>query len=231
MSNREENMMLWNAVRQVPEEAKKQIIGGRLRGMTDINPVWRIQVMTEQFGPCGFGWKYKIVNLWTVPAGDEILAFAHIELQYKLNGEWSEPVPGTGGSGLLNKETKGLVSSDECFKMAITDAISVAAKSLGIAADVYFAKGAKFATKYEMPDEDKQSKAKAKVQPTSAPQPQPAPAPQPAAPQVPMNVLAEINAAMSKEELAAIKAKYANEPFASILGNFLNNRYKTLMVK
>ena len=30
--------------------------------------------------------------------------------------------------------------SDECFKMALTDALSVACKSLGVAADVYFEK-------------------------------------------------------------------------------------------
>ncbi len=35
--------------------------------------------------------------------------------------------------------------SDECFKMALTDAISVACKALGLGADVYFAKDA---TKY-----------------------------------------------------------------------------------
>jgi len=36
--------------------------------------------------------------------------------------------------------------SDECFKMALTDAISVAAKALGIGADVYFEKDK---TKYD----------------------------------------------------------------------------------
>ena len=42
-----ENMELYNAFREVPENAKKSIRGGRLKGMTDINPMWRIQALTE----------------------------------------------------------------------------------------------------------------------------------------------------------------------------------------
>ena len=46
------------------------------------------------------------------------------------------------------KESKGLHTSDECFKMAMTDAISVACKALGIGADVYWEKDK---TKYTKP--------------------------------------------------------------------------------
>ena len=52
-----ENMDLYNKFRSVPEEAKKEIGAGRLKGKTDINPMWRIRVLTEAFGPCGYGWK------------------------------------------------------------------------------------------------------------------------------------------------------------------------------
>lgn len=46
-----DNLAIYNKVRQVPDEAKKRITGGRLNGMTDINPMWRIKAMTELFGP------------------------------------------------------------------------------------------------------------------------------------------------------------------------------------
>ena len=36
------------------------------------------------------------------------------------------------------KERNGLYTSDECYKMALTDAISVACKALGFGADVYW---------------------------------------------------------------------------------------------
>jgi len=36
------------------------------------------------------------------------------------------------------KESKGLYTNDECFKMALTDAISVSCKALGFGADIYW---------------------------------------------------------------------------------------------
>lgn len=137
-----ENLKLYEAVRTPPKEALKSISAGRLKGMTDINPMWRIQMLTEQFGPCGIGWKYSIVREWTEAATTgEIAAFMDILLFYKWNGEWSEGVPGTGGSSFVANEKAGLHMSDECYKMALTDAISVAAKALGFAADIYWQSG------------------------------------------------------------------------------------------
>ncbi len=57
---------------------------------------------------------------------------------YKVDDEWSAAIPGTGGSSFVAKERSGLYTSDECFKMALTDAISVACKALGFAADIYW---------------------------------------------------------------------------------------------
>lgn len=134
------NLEIYEKVRKVPEEAKRKISGGRLSGMTDINPMWRIKTLTEQFGPCGIGWYYDVVNKWTEKAGEEVAAFVDIEMYIKAGGEWSKPIHGTGGSMFVAKESKGIHISDECFKMAITDAISVACKQLGIGADVYWEK-------------------------------------------------------------------------------------------
>lgn len=144
------NLDLYNRVRIVPEEAKKPIKGGRLNGMTDINPMWRIKVLTSEYGSCGIGWFYKPVKKWTEQAGGEIVAFVDIELFVKVDGEWSQPICGTGGSKLSSNERNGLFVSDECYKMATTDAISVACKQLGIGADVYFGADR---TKYDSPFE------------------------------------------------------------------------------
>lgn len=138
-----ENLKIYEQVRSVPTEAKKNIGGGRLKGMTDINPMWRIKKLTEVFGVCGIGWKYEIVDKWieTAMSKDEITANVIINLYIKgENGEWSEPIPGIGGSMLVASETKGLYVNDECYKMALTDAISVACKALGMGADVYWEK-------------------------------------------------------------------------------------------
>lgn len=134
-----ENLKIYEAARKVPNEALKPIQAGRLKGKSDINPMWRIKKLTEIFGPCGIGWKYTIVKQWTEPAADgEIAAFCDIDLYVKEDGEWSDPIPGTGGSMFVAKEKSGLYANDECYKMALTDAISVACKALGFAADVYW---------------------------------------------------------------------------------------------
>lgn len=134
-----ENLAIYNAVRSVPDSAKRQIGAGRLKGKTDINPMWRLKTLTEQFGPCGIGWKYVITDKRLEQgANGEVAAFLDIDLFVKVDGAWSEAIPGTGGSAFVAKEKNGPYTSDECFKMALTDAISVACKALGFGADVYW---------------------------------------------------------------------------------------------
>jgi len=138
-------METWNKLKQPPPWALKQIGGGRLKGMTDVNPQWRYQAMTEEFGMCGEGWKYEIVNTWREPAwvdedgaeSPQVFAFAEIKAYVKTPEGWSDPIPGIGGSMLVIKESSGLHMNDEAYKMAITDALSVALKMLGIGSDIY----------------------------------------------------------------------------------------------
>jgi hypothetical protein len=140
-------MELYNALASVPKEAQRTISGGRLNGFTDINPMWRIQKLTEIFGPCGIGWYTEIADKWTSEGNGEISAHVRIKLYYRTpTGDkdgWSAPIEGVGGSKLVAQESRGAYHSDEAFKMAYTDAISVACKALGMAADIYFAKGVK----------------------------------------------------------------------------------------
>jgi hypothetical protein len=135
------NLSIYEKLKTVPVEAQKPIAAGRLKGFTDINPMWRIKKLTETFGICGFGWKYLITKQWIELGGkDEKAAFVNIDLFVKIEEKWSEAIPGTGGSSFIASEKNGLYTSDECFKMALTDAISVACKSLGMGAEIYFQK-------------------------------------------------------------------------------------------
>ena len=135
-----DNMALYNAVRAVPPEAQKPIAAGRLKGKTDINPMWRIRVLTERFGPCGEGWFTDCVSYWTVPceATGELAVFCQVQLHVKHGDEWSAPIYGIGGNTVIAKERSGMYLDDEAYKKAYTDALSVACKALGIGADVYW---------------------------------------------------------------------------------------------
>lgn len=133
------NLDLYNKYKSVPDSAKKTIRAGRLKGMTDINPMWRIKCLTEEFGPCGTGWYAKPVKVWTeTGANGEVGAFMEIHLFTRKGEKWSAPIVGIGGAALVAKESSGLYFSDEAFKMAYTDAISVCCKLLGFGADVYW---------------------------------------------------------------------------------------------
>ena len=137
-----ENLELYNSWRAVPKDAQKIITGGNLNGKTDINPMWRIKVLTERFGPVGFGWYTKITEHWTdtetIGGNLERVAWVRCELYVKIGDTWSLPIEGIGGSKYAGKG-RGSELNDEAFKMAETDAISVACKKLGIGADIYWA--------------------------------------------------------------------------------------------
>lgn len=134
-----DNMKIYEAVRSCPANALKPIQAGRLKGKSDINPMWRIKMLTETFGAVGIGWYYDITRQWTETGSNgEIAAFVNINLYVKIGGDWSKPIQGNGGSMLVTQERNGLYTDDEAFKKALTDAISVSCKALGFAADVYW---------------------------------------------------------------------------------------------
>lgn len=134
-----ENLKIWEKYKAVPDNAMKAFDNGKFKG-TDINTMWRIKSLTDEFGICGFGWYFNVKRTWveTTPNGEQF-AFAEIELFIKVNNEWSMPISGTGGNKLTRVKKDGEVStSDEAFKMAITDALGVACRNLGFGADVYW---------------------------------------------------------------------------------------------
>lgn len=135
-----DNLKLYEQARSVPDDAKKPILGGKLKGFSNINPMYRIKRLTELFGPCGDGWWYEVTDQRLQPVGDgQVICFVDVNLYYKLaDGTESRPIFGCGGNSFISTTKGGLQVSDECFKMALTDAISVAAKALGVGADVYW---------------------------------------------------------------------------------------------
>lgn len=140
-------MEIWNKVRSVPSDAVKEIEGGPLKGKSNINPIWRFQELTAIYGPCGTGWRVEQVARWkeSTPSGDTAV-FCEVNLYVKQDGEWSSPIFGQGGNTLIRTSTEWVNGQqvtvqridDEAYKKAYTDAISVACKSLGFAADICY---------------------------------------------------------------------------------------------
>lgn len=136
-----DNMQIYNSVRSAPPEALRKIAAGRLKGKSDINPMWRIKKLTELFGTAGIGWKFDPpVFEEKQGANGEVVVHCFTCLYIRQGEEkpWSAPIPGVGGSLLIAREQGGLRTDDDAYKKAYTDAQSVACKALGVGADVYW---------------------------------------------------------------------------------------------
>lgn len=147
-----ENLTMYNKYAQPPQSALKSFNNGSFSG-TDINPMWRIMVLTEEYGECGFGWYVEVLDNWredsikTVRKADgtsesitESTVYCKVALHVKRDGEWSAPIVGIGGNTLAgySKKKAEVLVSDESYKMAYTDALSNACKMLGIGSDVWW---------------------------------------------------------------------------------------------
>lgn len=140
--NRENNLDIFNAGRAVPSQYVKPIDGGKLgkAKLSTINNEWRIMKLTEIFGPVGIGWYFEITKEEFVPLPeglDTIACFVEIALYVRDGDNWSQPIVGTGGATLLSQTSSGPFINPDCRKSAISDALSVITKYIGIGADVY----------------------------------------------------------------------------------------------
>ena len=145
----DEKNAIYNSARSVPANAIKKITGGAYgaAGLSDVNPQWRIERMTEIFGPIGDGWIWEPVEQWI----ENGVHYAHVVVQYKkADGEYSLLVHGYGGTKAGNKDDSDLLKS------SITDALSNALRYFGVGADVWYSAGKsaeqnQFDTKYSSP--------------------------------------------------------------------------------
>jgi len=127
---------LWNRLKRTDPKATKpfQRAGG-FRG-TQIDPTWRLMMMTEAFGPVGQGWGYDQVE-WTVV---ERMVFVCARVWYRdpASGGISWTGPQWGGTELVRRRRDGFEEpNDEAFKMSMTDAVGKCLVQIGLAADVH----------------------------------------------------------------------------------------------
>ena len=232
----QKNVRFYHRFMETPKDAQKSFNNGRFSG-TDINPMWRIKVLTEVFGPSGFGWwtqnvtyEFKEADITPPPQkpGDpvtpqkETSVFCELELIVKdpETGEVSQPIYGVGGNTYIQWGKYGPKASDEAKKMAYTDALSIACKSLGIGHDIWYSNDR---TKYTMNSEPVATKP---VKPTEPPVNQPAEQPSEHTADTATVIdeidakLKEIGSNMEKGE----KIAFAKDTILPIIGNM---NYKT----
>lgn len=127
----QKNMAIYSAVRSAPQSAVKPIKGGSYgaAGLSDINPQWRIERMTELFGPVGTGWTWEPVEVFE----REGVLYGHVVVTYTdAQGKVSKPIHGYGGTKFGGRD------DSDIYKSTMTDAVSNALRYLGVGADVWY---------------------------------------------------------------------------------------------
>lgn len=172
-------MEVYDRLAVVPEDARKPIEFGALKGKSDIKPQYRIEAMTKEFGLCGIGWKFEILKTEIINCPDgQVMIFMTIAAQVKDGDEWSAPAVGYGGDFIIKLEKGQLKPNDEAYKMAETDALGNALKYFGVAASVY---RGMYDSKHGRRDEQMRNEANQSATNQSATKnPAPKPAPKPA---------------------------------------------------
>jgi hypothetical protein len=116
-----------------PAQTKAFNRAGGFRG-TAVKPMWVMQRLTEEFGPCGVGWGVDEPKFEVVQAGGEVLIYCTVGCWH---GQMQNTLYGVGGDKVSAKRGDGVFNDDEAFKKAYTDAIMNAFKFIGVAADVH----------------------------------------------------------------------------------------------
>jgi hypothetical protein len=135
-SGPEQNLALWGRLSRTDPRATKPFKRAGGFSGTQIDPTWRLKMMTEAFGPVGQGWGYEQLE-WTVQA-DCIFVCCRVWYRDAETGEQRWTGPQWGGTELMRRRREGNPEpNDEAFKMSITDAIGKCCVQIGLAADVH----------------------------------------------------------------------------------------------
>lgn len=145
-SQQNANLEMYNSWRKVPKEFTSEIKyrDDPEKVLTEIKPMWRIEKLTERFGPVGIGWLASEKEHWIQQNTRGDILFVKLALRFKTTNEWSAEIEGVGGS-VLNKFGN---PDDDAYKKAYTDALSSCCKMLGIGADVYLDQNSDDNSKY-----------------------------------------------------------------------------------
>jgi len=141
------------------------------RGMTAIDPMWTIREATEEWGPIGDKWGFKVVKeeIVTSQVAGTSVHTVLIELWYPCpdDDELCGRVQSFGGTTMDGTNSKGPYLDDDYAKKSITDALSKALSWLGFGAAVHMGMfdGNKYA---DLRPGAKEDKPEATVEPTAS---------------------------------------------------------------
>lgn len=128
---------LWNRVCTTDPKAVKAITGKQYQGNSP-RPYWIIERLTEEFGPCGIGWGFSILNERMERLADtEILHVAVVQFWYVLDGQRGELQQIGQTRAVYAKKNGDLMIDEDAPKKSVTDALVKCASYIGFAGDIF----------------------------------------------------------------------------------------------
>lgn len=135
MSN--DKKALWLRVCKTDPNHVKPITGKQYKGNSP-KPYWIVERLTEEFGPCGIGWGFTILNeRMERLAENEVLHVAVVRLWYELGGKRGELEQIGQTKAVYEKSAGGLMIDEDAPKKSVTDALVKCASYLGFAGDIF----------------------------------------------------------------------------------------------
>ena len=131
------NKALWDRVCVTDPAAVKPITGKQYSGNSP-KPYWIVERLTDEFGPCGIGWGFTIINeRFERFSGTDSLHVAVVRLWYVQDGKRGE-LEQIGQTKASYVTSKGSFMLDEdAPKKSVTDALVKCASYLGFAGDIF----------------------------------------------------------------------------------------------
>jgi len=131
------NKALWDRVCVTDPAAVKPITGKQYSGNSP-KPYWIVERLTDEFGPCGIGWGFTIINERFERFSDtDSLHVAVVRLWYVQDGKRGE-LEQIGQTKASYVTSKGSFMLDEdAPKKSVTDALVKCASYLGFAGDIF----------------------------------------------------------------------------------------------
>ena len=129
------NLDLWNRVCKTDPRHVKPITGKQYSGNSP-KPYYIVQRLTEEFGPCGTGWGFDILDeRFERLSETDVLHVARICFWYGADRKSFQQMGQTKAAYMTSKGT--LLVDEDAPKKSVTDALVKCASYLGFAGDIF----------------------------------------------------------------------------------------------
>lgn len=131
------NKELWQRAFTTDPRAVKPITGKQYSGNSP-KPYWIVERLTDEFGPCGIGWGFTILNerMERLTPSD-VLHVAVVRFWYVLNDKRGEFEQIGQTKAVYEKSKGGFMVDEDAPKKSVTDALVKCASYLGFAGDIF----------------------------------------------------------------------------------------------